>query len=98
MIERGVITAREGRMALQLEPGPRPSAPAVATASVAPPAGTVLTDAELRELERANLAAALEQSEGKVYGPGGAAERLGLKPTTVASRMQRLGLKRSDAD
>ena len=30
----------------------------------------------------------------KIYGPEGAAALRGLKPTTVASRMQRLGLKR----
>ena len=48
----------------------------------------------MRELERKNLLAALERAGGKIYGPGGAAELLGLKPTTVASRIQRLGIER----
>ncbi|MBA4790852.1 MAG: AAA family ATPase, partial [Rhizobiales bacterium] len=39
--------------------------------------------------------AALEAAGGRVSGPGGAAERLGLKPTTLASRMKTLGLARS---
>ena len=37
---------------------------------------------------------ALEASRGKVYGTGGAAERLGLKPTTLQSRMKKLGITR----
>ena len=34
---------------------------------------------------------------GKVYGAGGAAERLGLRPTTLASRMKALGVRAEDA-
>ena len=52
----------------------------------------------IRELERANLLAALERADGKIYGAGGAAELLGMKPTTVASRIQRLGIKRPPSD
>ncbi|MFB3117300.1 MAG: Fis family transcriptional regulator, partial [Myxococcota bacterium] len=56
-------------------------------------ASDILTDEAIREIERNNLLAALERADGKIYGAGGAAELLGLKPTTVASRVQRLGLK-----
>ena len=55
----------------------------------------VLTDAEIRSLEADNLRAALRAAGGKIYGPGGAAERLGVRPTTLASRMKALGLGRS---
>jgi transcriptional regulator with GAF, ATPase, and Fis domain len=41
-----------------------------------------------------NIRAALERANGKVSGPGGAAERLGIKPTTLASRIKALGLDR----
>ena len=44
--------------------------------------------------ERENLRAALEQTGWKIYGPRGAAELLGLKPTTLASRMKKMGLQR----
>ncbi|WP_416274508.1 helix-turn-helix domain-containing protein [Lamprobacter sp.] len=37
---------------------------------------------------------ALAASRGKVSGPGGAAERLGLKPTTLTSRIKRHGIQR----
>ena len=52
----------------------------------------VLTDAEVRRLEADNIRAALRRTAGKVLGPGGAAELLGIKPTTLASRIKALGL------
>jgi len=90
-IERALITARGGRLDFQL---PRPRAAAAANAAPPPgDPGRILTDAELREIERRNLVAALEASAGRIYGEGGAAERLGSKPTTVASRIKRLGIE-----
>jgi transcriptional regulator with GAF, ATPase, and Fis domain len=52
----------------------------------------------LRDAERRCISAALEKSRGKVYGPGGAAEALGLKPSTLQSRMKKLGISRKEAD
>lgn len=46
--------------------------------------------AELQRLEIAAIHGALTQSGGKVSGAGGAAERLGMKPTTLYSRLKRL--------
>jgi transcriptional regulator with GAF, ATPase, and Fis domain len=43
---------------------------------------------------RAAIAAALEVSRGKIYGRGGAAELLELKPATLQSKMRKLGVKR----
>ena len=40
------------------------------------------------------IVAALEASGGKVFGKDGAAERLGLKPTTLASRIKRHGIEK----
>jgi transcriptional regulator with GAF, ATPase, and Fis domain len=54
----------------------------------------VLSRDELKRQERESIAAALRQTSGKVFGPGGAAELLGMKPTTLASRITALGLKR----
>ena len=45
-------------------------------------------------MERENLLAALKATEWKIYGPGGAAELLNMKPTTLSSRIRRMGLKR----
>jgi transcriptional regulator with GAF, ATPase, and Fis domain len=93
-IERAVITATGGRLDFQL-PGHEPAAASPAAPVAA--SEEILTDAAIRELERQNLIAALDRTDWRVYGPGGAAELLGLKPTTVTSRMQRLGLKRAES-
>jgi transcriptional regulator with GAF, ATPase, and Fis domain len=53
-----------------------------------------MTDAELRRLEADNIRAALAKSGGKIYGPDGAAALLGMRPTTLASRMKTLGFQR----
>jgi transcriptional regulator with GAF, ATPase, and Fis domain len=45
---------------------------------------------EWRRRERANLEAALRRAGGRVYGMGGAAEILGVPPTTFASRLKAL--------
>ena len=52
----------------------------------------LLTDDERRERDRANILAALESCGGKVFGRGGAAELLDVKPTTLASRIKALGI------
>ncbi len=93
-IERAVITVKGGKLRFHL-PGSEAADAPVGTPSSEPGASDILTDAAIREIERSNLLAALERADGKIYGAGGAAEMLGLKPTTVASRLQRLGIKRS---
>jgi transcriptional regulator with GAF, ATPase, and Fis domain len=57
----------------------------------------VLPAAEVRRLERENILAALRQSDGRIRGPGGAAELLGLKPTTLAGRIKTLGVRKPNA-
>ncbi len=47
----------------------------------------------MKRRERDNIVAVLERSKGRVYGPGGAAELLGLRPTTLNARLKKLGLK-----
>jgi transcriptional regulator with GAF, ATPase, and Fis domain len=59
-----------------------------------PPRTTPRTEGELRELERANIVQALEQSGWKISGESGAARALGLAPSTLASRMKSLGIRR----
>jgi len=54
----------------------------------------LLTEAEMREFQRNNLIAALKQADWKVSGPGGAAELLGVKPTTLADRIKTFGVKK----
>jgi PAS domain S-box-containing protein len=92
VMERAVMTSAGSRLELDLalpETGsPQPGA--------APPGapGRVLGAKEMQELERANLIRALEQCDWKVSGEGGAAAVLGLKPSTLNSRMKALKIKR----
>jgi transcriptional regulator with GAF, ATPase, and Fis domain len=96
VIERALILT-DGR---QLRLGPalafararpaHPPASVAGTASAAP----VLTDAEMRRLERENIRRAIDRADGRIYGRGGAAALLGLKPTTLAYRMTALGIRR----
>ncbi|MGE0707093.1 MAG: sigma 54-interacting transcriptional regulator [Planctomycetota bacterium] len=48
------------------------------------------------EASRRAIAAALRAAGGKLYGPGGAAELLALKPSTLQTKMRKLGLRRRD--
>lgn len=48
----------------------------------------------LAETQRDAILRALHATGGRVSGPGGAAERLGVKPTTLESRIRRLGMRK----
>jgi formate hydrogenlyase transcriptional activator len=48
----------------------------------------------MRRRERENLFVVLQRTGWKIKGVDGAAELLGLKPTTLSSRIEKLGLKR----
>ncbi len=94
VIERGVILGRDGRLTLDI--GESGQNTTVVTGSRDPagvdPDAPTLED--VARLERAVIVRALESAGGRIYGPAGAAAKLGLKPTTLASRMKRMGIKR----
>ena len=97
VIERSVIFARGGALDFDLpsidsSPGPAPIAPRLGAKADL----EYLTDSEMHRLERENLFAVLEKTGWKIKGLDGAAELLGLKPTTLISRIGKLGLKRPD--
>lgn len=93
VIERAVILSKGGVLQLDL-----PSARAEAHASSATPIdrkpSQILTENDMRELQKQNMQAALERSGWKVSGPNGAAALLGVKPTTLADRIKAFELQR----
>jgi PAS domain S-box-containing protein len=106
VIERAVITARGGRLNLDRA---LPDVEARAPTGMGGTSGTagtnrsgetvasaLLTAREMEALERENLRRTLEACGWKISGSGGAAERLGLKATTLTSRMKALDLRRPD--
>jgi formate hydrogenlyase transcriptional activator len=50
----------------------------------------------LNDAERSHILRVLKESKGMIGGPGGAAERLGVKRTTLNSKLKKFGIKRSD--
>ena len=91
-VERAVILSQGGP--LRFDPPPEPPPPRLATAPQIPDGAPLLTRADLKRRERESIAAALSQTGGKVFGPDGAAALLGMKPTTLASRIKSLGMRR----
>jgi PAS domain S-box-containing protein len=87
VLEHAAILSRNGRIRIDL-----PSGGMIRSAAGRPDAAILLTDDERRDRDRANIQAALEACGGKVFGPGGAAELLQVRPTTLASRIKTLGI------
>lgn len=60
------------------------------------PAPTLAAAPSFQEAERQVIVDALKSSSGRLAGKGGAAERLGLKRTTLQNKMRRLRIARAD--
>ena len=82
IIERAVIVAAGSQLEVS---APKPATRAPQTAMT------------LVDLEVEHIRTILDSTNWRVRGIGGAAERLGLKPTTLESRMARFGIKRRPA-
>ncbi|WP_036770579.1 sigma 54-interacting transcriptional regulator [Photorhabdus australis] len=52
----------------------------------------VLTMQQLKDLEIKNFSLAVKQCKGKIFGDDGAAKLLGMNPTTLISRLKKLGI------
>ncbi|MGB0715348.1 MAG: sigma 54-interacting transcriptional regulator [Phycisphaerae bacterium] len=92
VIERAVITSRGSTLRVEL-----PSVPAGLESDRQANAEDerILTDEQLRQFERANILRALKAANGRVSGPDGAAMILGMKPSTLSSRMKVMGIRRT---
>ncbi len=94
VIERAVITAVAGRLSFDLPTDAQPKTPSSADAPQSAEESAIITDDEMRRRERENILAALKQTKWKLSGDDGASELLGVKPTTLASRMKKMGIER----
>ena len=94
VVERASITAQDGDLRFDLPVGgDRHESDGRGVGAAASSPGEILSDAAMRQQERENIAAALRRTRGKIYGEDGAARLLGIKPTTLLSRLAKLGLK-----
>ena len=90
MVERAVILWQEGPLIFDL-----PTVPPDPVQSVSPSESVgLVTRDEMKRQERETIISALKRTNGKVSGPGGAAELLRMKPSTLSSRITILGINR----
>jgi transcriptional regulator with GAF, ATPase, and Fis domain len=97
-VDRALILAQSGVLQFDIPITEVTTSPPKPEAPPGSPGGTtpILTDLELRQWEVQNTLAALTKCGWKIHGEGGAAELLGVKPTTLLSRIKKLNLKRPD--
>jgi PAS domain S-box-containing protein len=93
VIERAVILSRGNTLRLELSL-PEGSRSAEASIGNEPATAGVLTDSEMRAFQKRNLEAAMKLTGWRVSGKGGAAELLGIRPTTLTDRLKSLGIQR----
>ncbi len=96
-VERMVITGRPEQALAYLalceaaSPEAEEAAPELCASFGIP---KILTEKQMRQLEKDNMKAALERTNWLIYGNRGAAALLGMKPTTLISRLKRFDLYR----
>ncbi len=92
VIERAIILSRAGKLVFDL---PKSNAVSVDIGKTPHDEHDIIfTETERHQNERKNIIKALKISQGKVFGSGGAAELLDVKPTTLTSRIKKLGINR----
>jgi transcriptional regulator with GAF, ATPase, and Fis domain len=95
VLERALISSGGDDLRLVMPAGsslPPSSKPRERSEPAGPTHSQVRSEEEMRRHERENLMVALERTRGKIYGPDGAAAVLGLKPTTLSSRLRKLNI------
>jgi DNA-binding NtrC family response regulator len=95
VIQRAAIFAQGGALQFDL---PMPNPPAELTSRKLPTGDEsdagYLTETEIRRRERENISIVLHKTGWKIKGTGGAAELLGVSPTTLFARMEKMGFRR----
>jgi len=96
VIERALITRRGDQLSFNLVPGDSAGPMALTSGtqiSFSSP-GDILTDKDMKAFEHQNIINALEACRWKLGGDDGAAVLLGIRPTTLSSRMKAMGIRR----
>ena len=94
VLERAVITSTGTQLRIDLKAVGKAPAAVESVPEPGGAAGGVLTEAQMRNREKINILRALRQSDWRVFGPQGAASLLGIKPTTLTSRMKAMNISR----
>jgi PAS domain S-box-containing protein len=91
VIERAIIVSQGPTLEIELPP---PSNGAASPAAVTPDDSPYAEELTADEVQRRHILTVLQKTGWRVSGKNGAAAILGLKPTTLESRMAKLGIKR----
>ena len=85
VMERAAIVSQDRKLVIELS-------------GLTPPAthASFRTEAQMQAYARDNLIAALREASGRVSGPSGAAELLGIRPTTLYSRLRKMKIGEGD--
>ena len=94
VIERAVILSDGGILRLDLGEANRNGRDSPPEDNVDVDEARVLTETEMRQLQKKNLVNALRKTGWQVSGKAGAAELLGVKPTTLADRIKSFGIRK----
>jgi transcriptional regulator with GAF, ATPase, and Fis domain len=94
VIQRAAIFAQGGVLEFDLTMRSPTDASASPRSESRYPGNGYLTEAEVRRRERKNLFMVLQKAGWRIKGADGAAELLGIKPTTLLSRIEKFGLRR----
>lgn len=93
VIERAVILSTGKVLRLDLSmPGLKAGSGSLGVVTAG--SDEVLTEADMRDFQKRNISRALNRANWKISGKGGAAELLGVRPTTLADRVRTYGIKK----
>lgn len=87
VVERGAIVSQSDKLLVEIQ---KDAASAIRATS------TLLTEAEIEQIRITNTIACMKEAGGRVSGKTGAAALLGIRPTTLYSRLKKLGLSPDD--
>jgi len=93
IVERFAIFSSAGATQLELAGDGGKSADASPAAPLSRSGDAVMTEEEMVQLQTRNIRQALRRCNGKIYGEDGAAALLGLKPTTLATRIRKMNIR-----
>jgi transcriptional regulator with GAF, ATPase, and Fis domain len=97
IVERAAITAHTGPLHFDLPGNPlTPALTKLTPAGLATGEDDIIPDQEMKLRVRENIRRALNRTGGRIYGKNGAAELLGMKPTTLVSRIRKLRIKQEN--
>ncbi len=94
VLERSVITSKEGKLEFNISDNPDEGSPDPQKFNSINLKTKILTDQEITALSNKNIINAIEVCNKKIYGKHGAAAMLNIPPTTLSSRLKKINFQK----